>query len=132
MPASGENPTRLPHPGEKRAAATRPSSGDEPGPISPAEAATKIDKEVTVQMEVKSATLRDGTCYLNSEEDFKDDKNFTLYLDRDALDKFGKARIEDPAAHFRGKTIRVTGRVTLYRNRPQIKVTGPNMIQVVE
>ena len=82
-------------------------------------------------MEVKSASLRDGTCYLNSEEDFKDDKNFTLYLDRSALAEFGKAKIEDPAAHFKGKTVRVKGKVTLYRDRPEIKVSSPDAIQVV-
>jgi hypothetical protein len=131
-PTSAERPAPLAHTSEKRPTAAKSSAGEGSGPISPAEAATRIEEEVTVQMDVKSATLRDGTCYLNSEEDFKDDKNFTLYLDKDALAKFGKARIEDPAAHFKGKTIQVTGKVTLYRNRPQIKVTGPGMIKVVE
>jgi hypothetical protein len=131
QPVSAENPIPRGQSGEKRPTAVKPPAGDESKPIGPAEAAKKIDEEVTVQMQVKSATLRDGTCYLNSEEDFKDDKNFTLYLDKGALAKFGEAKIEDPAAHFKGKTIQVTGKVTLYRNRPQIKVTGPNVIKVV-
>jgi DNA/RNA endonuclease YhcR with UshA esterase domain len=42
----------------------------------------------------------------------------------------GEAGIEDPAAHFKGKTIRVTGRIDLHREQPQIKVTLPEQIEV--
>ena len=70
--------------------------------------------------------------FLNSETDFKDDKNFTIFIDKDALAKFKEAKIEDPAAHFKGKTVQVKGKVTLYRERPEIKVSGPDVIKVVE
>jgi DNA/RNA endonuclease YhcR with UshA esterase domain len=105
---------------------------DPPKPIGPAEAATKVNEEVTLQMEVKSAALREGVCFLNSEEDFKDAKNFTVFIDKEALAKFREAKIEDPAARFKGKTIQVNGKVTLYRDRPEIKVSGPGAIKVVE
>jgi DNA/RNA endonuclease YhcR with UshA esterase domain len=104
----------------------------EPPPIGPAEAAKKVNEVVTLQMEVKSAALRKEVCFLNSEADFKDAKNFTLFIDKEALAKFKKAKIEDPAAHFQGKTVQVTGKVTLYRDRPEIKLTGPDAIKVVE
>jgi DNA/RNA endonuclease YhcR with UshA esterase domain len=83
-------------------------------------------------MEVKSAALRGWVCYLNSETDFKDSKNFTVFIDKDALAKFKEAKIEDPAAHFKGKPVQVKGKVTLHRDRPQIKLSGPEAIKVVD
>jgi DNA/RNA endonuclease YhcR with UshA esterase domain len=105
---------------------------DQPKPIDPAEAAKRINEEVTLQMEVKSAALREGVCFLNSEEDFKDAKNFTVFIDKEALAKFRAAKIEDPAAQFKGKTVQVKGKVTLYRDRPEIKLSGPDSIKIAE
>jgi DNA/RNA endonuclease YhcR with UshA esterase domain len=105
---------------------------DKPKPLGPAEAARKVNEEVTLRMEVKSASLRKDVCFLNSEEDFKDGKNFTLFIDKEALARFKKAKIEDPAAHFKGKTVQVKGKVILYRERPEIKVSGPDAITIVE
>jgi DNA/RNA endonuclease YhcR with UshA esterase domain len=105
---------------------------DQPKPLSPAEAAKKVNEEVTLQMEVKSATLRNDVCFLNSEADFKDAKNFTVFIGKKALAKFKEAKIDDPAAHFKGKTVQVKGKVTLYRDHPEIQLSGPDDIQVVE
>ena len=52
-------------------------------------------------------------------------------LDKEAVEKFKKAKVEDPAAHFKGKTVRVTGTVKLYRERPEIVVNDPGQIKVV-
>jgi DNA/RNA endonuclease YhcR with UshA esterase domain len=105
---------------------------EQPKPIGPAEAAKKLNEEVTLQMEVRSTALRSGVCFLNSEEDFKNANNFTLFIDKEALAKFKEGNIDDPAAHHKGKTVQVKGKVILYRNRPEIKVTGPDAIKVVE
>ena len=105
---------------------------DQPKPISPAEAARKVNAEVMVRMQVKSAALRGGVCFLNSEEDFKNANNFTIFIDKASLAKFKEAKIDDPAAHFQGKMVQVQGKVTLYRDRPEIKLSGPDAIQVVE
>lgn len=102
-------------------------------PLTPAEAAKKVNETVTVQMEVKSATTtKNGVSYLNSEADFKSDKNFTVFIDKGATAKFKDAKIDDPAAHFKGKTVEVKGKVTLFKDRPQIKLDGPDAIKVVE
>src|SRR5262245_60260003 len=101
-------------------------------PLTPEDAAKKVGEKVTVEMTVKSANLGQGVCFLNSQEDSKDAKNFTVFLGRDALAKFKEAKIEDPAAHFKGKTVRVKGKVTLYREKPQIALDGPDQIEVVE
>ena len=39
---------------------------------------------------------------------------------------------EPPAAFFEGKTIRVTGRVTRYRDRPNMTVRDPAALELVE
>ena len=101
--------------------------------LAPAEAAKKVNEVVTVQMEVKSATTtKTGVSYLNSETDFKSDKNFTIFIDKGASAKFKGAKIEDPAAHFKGKTIEVKGKVTLFKEKAQIKLDGPDAIKIVE
>jgi DNA/RNA endonuclease YhcR with UshA esterase domain len=105
---------------------------DAPKPIGPTEAAKKIGEQVTLRMAVKSDALRSGVCFLNSEEDFKDAKNFTVFLDKEALAKFKEAKIEDPAGHYQGKTIQVKGKVKLYRDRPEIAVSGPDQIEIVD
>jgi DNA/RNA endonuclease YhcR with UshA esterase domain len=107
-------------------------AADEGKPIGPAEAAGKVNEQVTVEMEVKAATTRGSVCFLNSEEDFKSPKNFTLFIDKDALAKFKEAKIDDPSVHFKGKLVRVQGKVVLYQNRPEIKLGGPDDIKIVE
>jgi DNA/RNA endonuclease YhcR with UshA esterase domain len=103
-------------------------------PVPPAEAAKLVNKKCTVEMEVKSTgrSQRGGLIFLNSEANYRDGKNFTLLIDRKAADKLKKAGIADPAAHFKGKTVYVSGTVTLYQNRPQIQVEEPGQIKVVE
>lgn len=99
--------------------------------ITPEEAAKRVNEQVTVQMEVKSSSLRGQVCFLNSEKDFKDAKNFTVFIGREALQKMKEAKIDDPATHFQGKQVRVKGKVTLYRDKPQIVVDAPDQIMLV-
>jgi DNA/RNA endonuclease YhcR with UshA esterase domain len=101
-------------------------------PLTPAEAAKKVGEKVTVEMEVKSAGKGSGVVFLNSEADFKDAKNFTLFINKAGVEKFKEAKIEDPADHFKGKIVRATGKVTLYRERPQIIVEDPAQLVVVK
>src|SRR5262249_23279388 len=101
-------------------------------PITPAEAAKQVNKKCTVQMEVKSTgKARGGNfVFLNSEKNFKDKANFTVVIEKKSLAKFKKAGIADPAAHYKGKKVQVTGTVTLYNERAQIKVDDPKLIKV--
>jgi DNA/RNA endonuclease YhcR with UshA esterase domain len=100
-------------------------------PLTPADAAKKVDQKVTVELTVKSVGGKTGV-YLNSEEDFKSDKNFTVFVPAKAVEKFKAAKIDDVAAHFKGKTVRVTGTVTLFKDKAQIKVESPDQIKLVE
>ena len=101
-------------------------------PLGAVDATKKVNEDVTVRMEVKSANLRNSACFLNSEEDFKNANNLTLFIDKEALAKFKEAKIDDPAAYFKGKTVEVKGKVTLYREHPEIKLGGPNAIKIVD
>jgi DNA/RNA endonuclease YhcR with UshA esterase domain len=103
-------------------------------PLSPADAAKHVGEKCTVEMEVKSVGMskNGGVAFLNSQEDFKDEMNFTAFLGKEAVEKLKKANGEDLAAHFKGKTIRVTGTVKLYRERPEIVVDDPEQIQMVD
>ena len=69
-------------------------------------------------------------CFLNSEADFKDE-NFTLFIPADAMAKFKAAKIDDPAKHFTGKLVQATGKVIMYRDRPEIKLSGPADLKIV-
>ncbi len=102
-------------------------------PITPEEAAKRVNEKVIVEMEVKSTGMsKSKLIFLNSEANYRDGKNFAVVIDKAAAEKFKKAKIDDPAAHFKGKIIQVTGKVTLYMNRPEIRVDDPEQIKVVE
>jgi DNA/RNA endonuclease YhcR with UshA esterase domain len=111
-----------------------PAGADDtaPKPITPAEAAKQLDKKVTVEMVVKSAGKGKGVFFLNSEEDYKSDKNFTGFISKDGAQKFQEAKIDDPAAHFKGKTVRITVTVKLYRDKPEIVVDDPKQVEIVQ
>ena len=99
-------------------------------PITPAEAAKKINEKVLVEMEVKSTGGKENH-YLNSEEDFKDAKNFTIFISKDLLEKFKKAGIESPSMHYKDKKIQVSGTVVLEKEKPWIKVEDPDQIKII-
>jgi DNA/RNA endonuclease YhcR with UshA esterase domain len=100
-------------------------------PLTPAEAAKKIDQQVTVEMEVKSTGGRSNR-YLNSESDYKSPGNFTIFIAKEVLPKFKDAKIDDPADFYKGKTIRVSGTVTVYDGEPRIEIDKPDQITVVD
>jgi DNA/RNA endonuclease YhcR with UshA esterase domain len=97
--------------------------------ISPGDAAAMSGKKVTVKMRVRSSAAP-GNVVLNSEEDYKDAKNFAIIIPRTSLEAFRKAKISEPAEYFKGKTILVTGTVSTFRGYAQITVQHPDQIQV--
>ncbi len=101
-------------------------------PITVADAAKMVDKKVTVELEIKSIGKGNGVYFINSEEDFKSEKNFTIFVNADGVKKLKEAKIEDPATHFKGKTVRVSGTVKMYKEKPEIVVEDPNQIEIVE
>src|SRR6516162_9198306 len=89
---------------------------DRQTPITPAEAVKRRDQKVVVRMKVQAAKERlakHGEIYLDSETDFHDPKNLGVVITRDGAAKFRPAGIEEPAVHFKGQTIQVTGTVII-------------------
>lgn len=102
-------------------------------PITTDEAAKRVNEKCLVEMEVKSVgKSKKGMIFLNSEANYRDGKNFGVVIDANVVPKFKEAKIEDPVSHYKGKRIRVTGTVILFMNHPQIAVTEPAQIQIVE
>ena len=96
-------------------------------PLSPPEARTRINEQVTVEMPVKAAKncQRCSLLFLDSEEDHHDPKNFAVAVTETGKVKFKEAKVHDPAGHFKGRTIRVTGLMIVKDNQPQIEVDEP-------
>jgi hypothetical protein len=100
-----------------------------------AEAIKKVNEKVTVEMVVKASKNRlekRGEIYLDSEQDFRDEKNLAIVITKVGAPRFKDAGIDDPAAHFKGKTIQVQGTLIIKDNRPRIEVDDPKQIQIVE
>jgi hypothetical protein len=117
------------------AAAVLQANEEEARPLSPAEAIKQVGKKVTVQFKVRAAKDRlrkRGEIYLDSEKDFKDAKNLAVVVTRAGAAALKKAGIADPAGHFKGKTIRVTGKVIRKDERPRIEVDDARQIKLVE
>jgi alkaline phosphatase D len=104
------------------------------GALTPAEAAAKVNEKVTLEMTVKTTgKARDGSRVFLNSADFRDKDNFTVVLDvRKVGEALKAAGVADPQAYYRGKTVRVTGTVTLFRDSPQVVVEDAGQISVVE
>jgi DNA/RNA endonuclease YhcR with UshA esterase domain len=132
LPAPGESAMRAPTVLLALVFAPAAVADDTPAKaLAPAEAAKKVNEKVTVEMEVKSTGGRSNR-YLNSEPDYKSHDNFTVFIAKEVLPKFKEAKIDDPADYYKGKTIRVTGTVTVYDGEPRIEIEDPDQIKVVE
>jgi hypothetical protein len=105
-------------------------SAQEARPLTPAEAPTKVNQKVTVAMDVKSTGGKTAR-FLNSEADFRAEKNFAVFIPNIALESFKKAGIEDPGEYYKGKSIIASGNVEISQNRPQLRVESPAQIKVV-
>jgi hypothetical protein len=102
-------------------------------PLSAPEARTRMNEQVTVEMVVRAAKncQRCSLMFLDSEANHHDPKNFAVAITDTGKGKFREAKIDDPAGHFKSKTIRVTGVVKVKDNQPQIEVDDPRQIEVV-
>lgn len=103
-------------------------------PLSPLEAANRVNEQVTVEMLVKAAKNcpHCSQIFLDSEEDHHDPKNMAVAVTETGKARFKGVRIDDTALYFKGKVIRVTGVVILKEGRPHIEVDDPRRIQIME
>jgi hypothetical protein len=99
-----------------------------------AEARKHVGKECTFEMKVKASknAAKRKTYFLDSEEDFHDEKNLSVVISYDHADKFSEAGIADPSQHFKDKTIHVTGKVIEEDDQIRIRVEDPKKIEIIE
>jgi hypothetical protein len=104
-------------------------------PLTPVEARKKVGERILVEMPVRAAKDRlekRGEIYLDAELDFRDEKNFAAVINRAGAAGFQQQGVKDFEEHFRGKTIRVKGLVTVVEDVPRIEVSDPEQIEWVE
>jgi hypothetical protein len=101
--------------------------------LSPVDAIARINEPVTVQMLVRRTKCCIGSCqvFLDSEPNHRDPNNLGIVITVEGRPKFTAAGIDDPTAHFNGKTIRVHGVVIRKEKGPYIEVTDPGQIEIV-
>jgi hypothetical protein len=99
-----------------------------------AEAKDHVDERCTVEMTVRSskaATPR-KEYYLDSEEDFHDDKNFAVVISFDHAEAFQKAGVDNPADHYLHKKLCMTGKIIHQNDQIRMRVEDPKHIVVVD
>ena len=119
-------------PSKAEVAADDPKPAEEQRPagvLTPKEAAGKVGEVVTVQFEVKAGRALPTRLLLNSEADFRSKSNFKV-----VLNKAGQTGKWDGATFdtFKGKTIRATGTVTVYKDSPQLQIDAADKLVVAD
>jgi DNA/RNA endonuclease YhcR with UshA esterase domain len=105
-----------------------------PAVVKADDARNHIAERCTVELTVRSSKNAAGhrEYYLDSEEDFHAEKNFAVVISYDHADLFKKAGIDDPAEHYKGKSLQVTGKVIHENDQVRIRVEDPKQIKIVE
>lgn len=94
--------------------------------FSDAEAAKHIGEEATVSGKVVAVgTSRQGNIYLNFGASFPKQVFSGLIRSKDAQ-KVGDAK------KWEGKTVAITGKIESYNDKPQIVISSPDQIKVIE
>jgi hypothetical protein len=104
-------------------------------PLTPVEARKKVGAKITVEMTVRAAKDRlekRGEIYLDSEPNFKDEKNFAVVITRAGAASLKAAGIEHPADHFKDKKIRASGTVKEVDKIPRIEIDEVKHIRLVK
>jgi hypothetical protein len=110
-------------------------AGEGSKPLTPPEARKKVGEDIVVEMTVKAAKDRlekRGEVYLDSELDFRSEKNFACVINRGGAGLFQNQGVSDFEAHFRNHTIRVKGRVTVVEDVPRIEISEPEQVEFVK
>src|SRR5262249_43708544 len=104
-------------------------------PCSPVEARKKVGEKITVEMTIQAAKDRltkRAEIYLDSEPNFRDEKNFAVVITRAGATSLKQAGIDNPAEYFRNKKIRASGTVKEVDKIPRIEIDDANQIKRIE
>ena len=87
---------------------------------------------MTVEFVVKATGGSGSRTFVNSESSFRDEKNFTVVLERQAPQKLAaKLGADDLKVFLKDKKVRVTGKVEMFQGKAQIKVDDAEQVQIV-
>ena len=89
------------------------------------DAADHVGEECTVVGQVVMAKSIGSICFLNFHHDYR--THFTVVIKRESFDRFP----EPPETMYADKHVKVTGKIIEYRGKPEIIVTGPDQIRIV-
>jgi hypothetical protein len=86
--------------------------------------------EVVFLVQAAKHSVHRKTVYLDSTKNFQDEQNLGVAISEQGIAEFAQKGISAPADHFRDKTIRVTGVVTIEENRVYIKVDKADQLDL--
>jgi len=81
---------------------------------------------------IKDRLENRGEIYIDSEKDFRDEKNFAVVITEKGANRFKEKGIKDPAKHFEDREIRAKGIVKVVQSVPRIEIDDPDQIAIVE
>jgi len=96
------------------------------GPADTAALKEAVGKKVTVKGEISKVYSGKTIMIL----DFKESRDFTAVIRKVDQDAVNAAFSGDVAAALKGKTVKVTGEIKLYKEKPQIEITKPDQIEL--
>lgn len=102
--------------------------------VKAADAKAHVNEKCVVEFTVKAGRFLEdrNMCFLNSETNFRDAKNFTVVIFKDGMERFKEMKIENPFEHYKKKKVRVTGKIELRDGKPQIRLLDPSNIKIVD
>ena len=89
------------------------------------EAGRHVGRTVTIEGEVVHTRNTGSVCFLDFAHDWQD--RFYVVIFAEARDSWD----QPPERYFLNRTVRIAGRIVLYRDRPQIRITDPRQITLV-
>ena len=98
---------------------------DSPRRIAAADAQKHLEETVIVTGKVAQVTIREKLVYVNLDKPFPDSP-FTAVVFARATNQFGDLK------QLNGKQVEINGKITEYRNRPQIILDNTNQLKVVD
>ena len=109
--------------------------GADDKPLTPVEARKKVGEKITLEMTVRAAKDRleaRGEIYLDSETNFRDEKNFAVVITKAGAASLKEAGIDNPAEHYKDKKVRATGTVKEVDKVPRIEIDDAKQIKIAE
>jgi len=96
------------------------------GPVAWTEAPKYLGQTITVKGTIVATKNIGPICFLNYDPNWQD--KFYIAMFKEAFDLLP----DPPEEHYMNRTLLVTGKVTLHKDRPQIEVHDVSQIEVLE